>query len=153
LVAIPGLNASAVHTMASEIGPELRKWPTAKAFYSWLALAPHHEVSGGKTWRRSTRQSRNRAGHAFRPAAQAVSRSQNSLGAFYRRTRARLGPKPAIVATAHKIARIAYHLLTHRTPYRDLSAAGYERRTRGREVAALRKEATRSGCMLVELPA
>jgi transposase len=126
---------------------------TAQAFCSWLGLAPHHEVSGGKTWRRSTRQSCNRAGHAFRPAAQAVSRSQNSLGAFYRRMRARLGPKPAIVATAHKIARIAYHLLTHRTPYRDLSAAGYERRARGREISALRKEATRSGRMLVELPA
>ena len=103
--------------------------------------------------RRSTLKTHNHAGQAFRLAAQAVSRSHNSLGAFYRRMRARVGPKSAIVATAHKIARIVYSLLTHRTPYRDLSAAGYERRTRGREVAALRKEAMRSGCMLVELPA
>jgi hypothetical protein len=35
--------------------------------------------------------------------------------------RARLGPQSAIVATAHKIARIIYHLLTHRTSFRDLS--------------------------------
>jgi transposase len=36
LVAIPGLNASTVHTMLSEIGLDLRKWPHAKAFCSWL---------------------------------------------------------------------------------------------------------------------
>ena len=103
--------------------------------------------------RRSTLKTRNRAGQALRLAAQAVSRSQNRLGAFYRRMRARLGPKSAIVATAHKIARIVYHRLTHRTPFRDLSAAAYERRTRDRDLAAWRKKATRLGFTLVESPA
>ena len=101
--------------------------------------------------RRSTLKTRNR--QAFRLAAQAVSRRQHSLGAFYRRMRASVGPKSAIVATAHKIARIVYHLLTHRTPFRDLSAAEYERRTRDREIAALRRKATRFGFTLVESPA
>jgi transposase len=86
-------------------------------------------------------------------AAQAVSRSRNSLGAFYRRMRARLGPQSAIVATAHKLARLVYHLLTQRTPFRDLSAADYEQRARKREIAALRKKAIRLGLTLVELPA
>jgi transposase len=153
LVAIPGLNASTVQTILSEIGLDLRKWPHAKAFCSWLGLAPRHEISGGKILRRSTLKTHNRAGQAFRLAAHAVSRSQNSLGAFYRRMRARLGPKSAIVATAHKIARIVYHLLTHRTPFRDLSAAEYERRIRDRDLAALRKKAARFGFTLVESPA
>ena len=103
--------------------------------------------------RRSTLKTCNRAGQAFRLAAPAVSRSHNSLGAFYRRMRARLGPKSAIVATAHKIARIVYHWLTHRTPFRDLSAADYEQRTRDRDIAAWRKKALRFGLTLVELPA
>jgi transposase len=34
LVAIPGLHASTVHTILSEIGLDLRKWPNAKAFCS-----------------------------------------------------------------------------------------------------------------------
>ncbi len=67
--------------------------------------------------------------------------------------RARGGPQSAIVATAHKIARIVYHLLTHRTAYRDLSAAEYERRTRDRDLAALRKKAAGFGFTLVESPA
>jgi hypothetical protein len=64
--------------------------------------------------------------------------------------RARVDPPSAIVATAHKIARIVYHLLTPRTPYRDLSAAAYEQRARERALAALRKKATRLGFTLVE---
>ena len=143
LIAIPGLQASTVHMILSEIGLDLHKWPHMKAFCSWLGLAPRHEISGGKVLRRSTLKTCNRAGQAFRLAAQAVSRSHNSLGASYRRMRARLGPQSAIVATAHKLARIAYHSLTHRTPFHDLSAADYEQRAREREIVALRKKSIR----------
>jgi len=104
-----------------------------------LCLAPRHELSGGNVLRRSTLQTRNRAGQALRLAAQAAGRSQSGLGAFYRRMRARLGPQSAIVATAHKIARIIYHLLTHRTAFRDLSPAEYSQQLRAREIAAMRK--------------
>lgn len=152
LIAIPGLNASTVQTILSEIGLDLRKWPHAKAFCAWLGLAPRHEISGGKILRRSTLKTRNRAGQAFRLAAQAVSRSHNSFGAYYRRMRARLGPKAAIVATAHKLARIVYHLLTHRTPYRDRSAEEYEQQARQREIVTLRNKAAKLGLALVELP-
>jgi transposase len=103
--------------------------------------------------RRSTLKTCNRAGQAFRLAAHAVSHSPNGLGAYYRRMRARQGPTAAIVATAHKIARLVYHLLTHRTPYRDLSAAEYEQRARKRDIATLHKKATRLGLTLVESPA
>jgi transposase len=72
------------------------------------------------------------------------------LGAFYRRMRARLGPKSAIVATAHKIARILYHMLKYRTPFRAQSPEDYMRRTRAREIAAMRKKAARLGLTLVE---
>jgi transposase len=153
LIAIPGLHASTVQTILSEIGLDLHKWPNMKAFCSWLGLAPRHEISGGKVLRRSTLKTRNRAGQAFRLAAQAVSRSHNSLGAYYRRMRARLGPKAAIVATTHNLAHIVYHLLTHRTPYRDRSAEEYEQQARQREIVSLRKKAAKLGLALVESPA
>jgi transposase len=150
LVAIPGLNASTAQTLLSEIGLDMQQWPNAKAFCAWLGLAPRHEISGGKVLRRATLKTRNRAGQALRLAAQAVSRSHNSLGAYYRRMRARLGPQSAIVATAHKLARIVYHLLTHRTPFHDLGATEYERRTRDRDIAVLRNKAAKLGLTLVE---
>jgi hypothetical protein len=86
-------------------------------------------------------------------AAQVVSRSDSALGAFYRRMRARLGPRPAIVATAHKMAGIVSHMLKHRTPFRDLSAEGYEQRTRARAITNLRKKAALIGLTLMASPA
>jgi transposase len=150
LVAIPGLHASTVQTILAEIGLDMGQWPNAKAFCAWLGLAPRHEISGGKVLRRSTLQTHNHAGQALRLAAQAAGRSRSGLGAFYRRMRARLGPQSAIVATAHKIARIIYHLLTHRTAFRDLSPEEYRQQLRAREIAAMRKKAARLGLTLVE---
>jgi hypothetical protein len=64
-----------------------------------------------------------------------------------------LGPPSALVATAHKLARIVYHLLRHRTSYRDLRAEAYEQRAREREIATPRNKATRLGLTRMESPA
>jgi transposase len=154
LVAISGLNESTVQTIVSETGTDMSKWPTVKHFCAWLGLAPHHDISGGKVLRSRVLKTHNRAGQAFRLAAQSASRSpRTAYGAFYRRVCGRLGPAQAIVATAHKIARAFYHMLKHRVPFRDLSAEEYEQRARKREIANLRKKAKRLGITLVEQPA
>lgn len=151
LVAISGLNESTVLTIISETGTDLTHFPTEKHFSSWLGLAPHNDVSGGKRLRSRTLTTNNRAGQAFRMAAQSVSRSPDSaFGVFYRRMRARLGAKQAIVATAHKIARVFYHMLRYRTPFHDMGGEEYERRARERETANLRKRAAKLGLSLVE---
>jgi len=78
------------------------------------------------------------------------------LGTFYRRMRARRGPASAIVATAHTIARMVYHMRKYPTPFRDLSpeeSEEYTQRTRARAIAAMRKKAARFGVTLVESPA
>jgi hypothetical protein len=150
VLAIPGLQASTAQTILAEIGLDMKKWPNEQAFCAWLGLAPRHEISGGKVLRRHTLKTRNRAGQALRLVAQAAGRSASGLGAFYRRMRARLGPQSAIVATAHKIARMIYHMLKYRTAFRDMSPEAYTRRTRAREIAAIRKKAARLGLTLVE---
>jgi hypothetical protein len=153
LVAIPGLHASTVQPIRSEIGLAPRKWPLATAVCSGLGLAPHHEISGGKSLRRSPLKPRHRAGRAFRLAPHAVSRSHHGLGAYDRRMRARQGPKAALVATAHISARIVDHLLPHRPPCRDLRAADDEQRARERDLAHRRTRAAQLGLTLVESPA
>ncbi|MGQ9561882.1 MAG: IS110 family transposase [Candidatus Oleimicrobiaceae bacterium] len=152
LVGATGLNESTVQTVISEIGTNMSRWPSHKHFSSWLHVAPHNDISGGKVLHSRVPKGHNRAGQAFRMAAQSVSRSPHStFGAYYRRMRARLGPQKAIVATAHKIARTFYHMLKYRTPFRDLGAEEYERRAREREVANLRKRAKRLGLDIVPL--
>ena len=153
LVAISGLNQSSVQTIISEIGRGVRHFPTEKHFCSWLGLAPHNDISGGKRLRSRTLPTNNRAGQAFRLAAQSVAKSpESAFGAFYRRMKARSGPKQAIVATAHKIARAFYHILKHRTPFHDLGGQEYERRARDREIKNLHKGAAKLGLAVVEIP-
>jgi transposase len=151
LVAITGLNASTVETILGEIGPDMSRFPTEAQFCSWLGLAPRNDISGGKRLRSRTLKTHNRAGQAFRMGAESVGRTQTLLGAYYRRQKARLGAAQAIVATAHKLARIFYTMLKHRTPFRNISAAEYEQQEREREVRRLEKKAARLGFALVEV--
>jgi transposase len=153
LVAISGLNESTVQTILTEVGLDLSAFPSEKHFCSWLGLAPHNDISGGKVLRRHTLKNHNRAGQAFRMAAESVSRKRDGLGAYYRRMRARLGPQKAIVATAHKLARIFYHMLKDRTPFRLESADQYEERVRARELAQLKKKAAKLGYTVVSAAA
>jgi hypothetical protein len=96
---------------------------------------------------------RSRANQAFRQAAHSVTRAHSSIGAYYRAMRARLGPKQAIVATAHKIARTVYHLLKTGAPYREESDAEYERKRQEREIKHLARRAQKLGYTLKAIPA
>lgn len=149
LSAIPGIGVSLALQILSEIGTDMSRWPTVKHFASWLGLAPHNDISGGKVLRSRTLPTANRAGQAFRQAATVVSRSKSALGAFYRRKRAQSGPQLAQVATAHKLARLVYHLLKYHVSYTELGAQAYEQKQRDRELANLRKKAAKLGATLV----
>lgn len=145
LAGIKGISASLAQTILSEIGTNMSKWPTEKHFASWLGLAPHNDISGGKVLRSRTLKTDNRAGQAFRQEAAAVVRSRTAFGAFYRRKKAQLGPMQALVATAHKIARTVYYLLKNHVPFVEIGAEGYEQKQREREVAYLQKKAAKLG--------
>jgi transposase len=153
LVAVHGLNETTAQTIISEIGTDMSRWSDEKHFCSWLGLAPHNDVSGGKVLRSRTLKTHNRAGQAFRLAAQAVSRTETAYGAFFRRMRAMHGPKKAIVATAHKIAQAVYLMLRDHKPYDAQSADNYLKRDREREIARLQKKATKLGYTLAPVPA
>jgi transposase len=150
LVAITGLNAGSVLALLSEVGIDLAAFPTVKRFCAWLHLAPHNAISGGKVLRSRTRKAHNRAGQIFRLAAQSLSRTQTADGAFFRKIRAKAGPKKAMVATAHKLARTFYFMLKRRDAYRPTSAEDYLQRERQRQLARLEKQARKLGLRLVQ---
>jgi transposase len=148
LAAVGGIGDALALTILSEIGTDMSKWPSEKHFASWLGLAPHNDISGGKVLRSRTLPTNNRAGQAFRQAATSVARGPTAFGAYYRRKRAQGSPQFAQVATAHKIARTVYHLLKHHVQYVELGADVYEHTQREREVAVLRKRAAKLGFTL-----
>ena len=127
LTLIPGIGVSTALVLFTELGPDLARFPTAAQFSSWLNLCPHNKITGGKIISSHTGPGTNRAAQALRWATQSLYRSPSSLGQHFRRMRARLGTPEAITATAHKLARIIYHLITHRVAYDDSILATQER--------------------------
>lgn len=148
LTQIDGINVLTAQTILTEIGLDMSKWPSAKHFVSWLGLCPNNQVTGGKVKRRHTRKTDNRAATAFRMAAQSLARADCALGAFYRAVRARRGPATAVTATAHKLARIVYHMLKYRVDFHDAGAADFEQRQHQRALKRLHKQAARLGFRL-----
>ena len=108
LTQITGIGPSLALKLVGECGTNLAAWPSAKHFASWLALAPHNKISGGKVLSSKTRRTSNRAASLLRLAAGTVGRTDTALGAFYRRLSARIGKAKAITATARKIAVLFY---------------------------------------------
>ncbi len=149
LFAIPGLAADTLLTLASEVGFDMTPWKTEKHFTSWLGLCPGTKRSGGKVLNAKTKRNPNRATQAFRLAASTLYRSQTALGAFYRRIKARSGGQPAVTATAHKLARIYYAMLTKGTSYVELGQQAYEQRYKQRRIDHLKTQAKSLGFQLV----
>jgi len=152
LVAVTGISGGLVQTIMSEIGTDMSRFPTVKHFCAWLGLAPRNDISGGHVLRSRTMKVTSRANQAFRMAAQSVARSETAVGAYFRAMRARKGPQQAIVATAHKIARIVYHLLKYGEAYEEQSAEAYEEQRRERELRQLNRRASKLGMTLTPIP-
>jgi transposase len=149
LFAIPGLAADTLLTLASEVGFDMTAWKTEKHFASWLGLCPGTKRSGGKVLDSKTKRNPNRAAQAFRMAASSLYRSQTALGAFHRRIKARTGGQQAVTATAHKIARIYYAMLTKGTSYIELGQQAYEQRYKQRRIDHINRQAKSLGFQLV----
>ena len=87
----------------------------------------------------------NRAATALRLAAWSLMRSKSYLGAYLRRQRGRLGAPKAITATAHKLARIVYHLLRYGEAYVKETEALYAEQVRARQEKQLHRRAKELG--------
>jgi transposase len=159
LARIIGVDLTQIHAIApltalniiAEIGTDMSRWPTVKHFSSWLNLAPGTKITGGKRLSGRRRCATNRVAMLLRLAAVTVGRTDTALGAFYRRMAARLGKAKAVVATAHKLARLIYRLLRDRLAFQDTGADAYEQRYRRRVETHLRRRAAAFGFQLVPL--
>jgi len=149
LTQIPGINTLTVQDVLSEVGPDLSGFRSGSAFSSWMAICPHNEVSGGKRLRSRTRKVKSRVARALRMAAQSLEHSQEALGDFYRRMRAKFGPAKAITATAHKLARIIFHMITTGKDYDPSVFAKAQEKHRLYRVKRLQADARRLGFQLV----
>jgi transposase len=150
LTEVDGLGGSTILAVLSETGPDLAaRFPTAKHFAAWTTLAPRRHQSGRRI--SFPAQTASRVARAFRLAARALWRSQTVLGNFLRRIRARLGMGTAIRATACKLAKLFYRLITKGEAYRRESTALEEEKQRERQLRSLQRKARELGMQVLPI--
>jgi transposase len=128
---IPGMGRRMAQEMLAEIGADMSRFPTEAHLASWARLCPGNNESAGKRWSGATGRGNPWLRSALVEVAWGAVHTRDSyLGAKYRRLASRRGGKRAILAVAHSILKVIYHLLQDRSSYRELGAAYFEQRDR-----------------------
>lgn len=150
LTRIDGIDVLTAQTIVSEIGFDVRRFPSEACFSSWLGLCPNRKITGGRVKSSRSRKIASRVATALRRAAGTVQRSRSWLGAYHRKMKSRLGPLGAITATAHKLAQQVYRMLKYGGDYVDKGAELFEAKQSEREKRALFKLAKKQGFSLID---
>jgi transposase len=125
---IPGVARQTAEIIVAEIGTDMSRFPTADHLAAWAGVAPGNYESAGKRASGKTRQGNKALGVALNQAAHAAARTKDTyLSAQYHRLAGRRGHKRAIVAVAHSLVVIAYHLLQRKEPYRELGGDYFDK--------------------------
>ena len=115
---IPGMSSGSLLQLIGELGHDfVEKFDTPAKFCKWCNLVPNNKISGGKLISSRVSKRKNPVGQVFRLCANALKDAKNSLGIYFRRIRSRSGHMQAIIATAHKMARIFYTMVKNKSEY------------------------------------
>ncbi len=118
---IPGIGKTTAEAIISEIGVDMTRFPTAGHLASWAGMCPGNDESAGKRRNTRTNPANRYLKGAMVEAAWAASHTKATfLSALFRRFVRRMGKKKALVAVAHRILVIVYHVLAKRLPYKEV---------------------------------
>jgi transposase len=150
---IPGISDVSAPAVLAEIGPDLEAFPNADALVSWCGLCPGNNQSGGKRFSGKSRVRKNRLKTIMIEIAwPAIKKKGSYYRAKYYALKARLGPKKAIVAVAHRILKAIYHVIKYDTPFKDLGEAYLLEKNRDAKIRYLKRQAALLGFELTPGP-
>ena len=141
---IPGIDVVAALAVLAETGLDMGVFGDAEHLASWAAVCPGQRESGGKRLSGRTRKGNVYLRRVLCQCAWAATNTNDCfLASFYRRVRSRKGHQKAIMAVAHRLLVIVFHMLQKGTEYRELGGDFHAHRnaekTAMRHVAGLQK--------------
>jgi transposase len=151
---IPGVSQRTAPVLLAELGSDLSRFKSAQHLASWAGRCPGNAASGGKRLSGKTRKGNawlRRTPVEIAPVA--AKTKATSLAAQYRRIAARRGKKRALIAVGHSVLVMISHILTQRTPYRELGGTSFAARERDRVQRRLVHRLERRGLAVTLAPA
>jgi transposase len=118
LMTLPGVDFTVAETILAALG-DLSRFPTPDQAASYLGLVPSTRQSGDHCYHGPiTKQGARHARWLLVQAAQHAALHPGPIGAFFRRIAKKKNRNVAVVAVAHKLVVLAWHMLNNNEPYR-----------------------------------
>lgn len=129
LQTIPGIGPRVAEIVIAEIGVDMQGvFPRDANLASWAGLCPGNKASGGKRKRAPTRHGNSYLRSALVQAAWAATMKKHTyLSAQYKRLVRGLGRTKALVAVAHSMLVIIYHVLDRQQGYIELGGDYFDK--------------------------
>jgi len=128
LQTIPGVGPVAAAAIVAEIGVDMGRFPSGRHLASWAGVCPGNKQSGGKRLGGKTTNGNVWLRAMLGEVAWSIARCKGTyLHAQYHRLARRRGKYRAILAVAHSVVVIIYHMLRDRRPYTDLGPDYFDR--------------------------
>lgn len=128
LLSLTGVSIYTALLLKSEIG-DIKRFPNYKKLVSWAGLAPSMHQSGDvEYYGRITKQGSKMIRWIMVESARIAVNHDPRLRAFYERVKYRRGDQKAIVATANKMLKIIWTMLSRREPYESRNEQSYGRK-------------------------
>ena len=125
---VPGINQRVAEGVLSEIGVDMSCFPTHRHAASWAGLCPGNNESAGKRKSGKIRKGNQWLCRYLVEASWAAVRKKGTyLSALYHRLVVRRGKKKAIVAVAHALLVMIYHIFKDQVPYRELGSGHFDK--------------------------
>jgi transposase len=153
LTTIPGISKRTAECMIAELGIRMEQFPTEAHLASWAGLCSGMNESAGKKRSAKTRKGSRWLRTAMVQAAWAASHTKNTyFAAQYKRLAKRRGAKKALIALAHTMLGVVYHMLKRGTDFQELGGDYFEHQNKDRITRHLVERLQRLGHRVVLEP-